>query len=76
MVWDETVGHGIMVKNEYFFEILNIRRDNVIEIAQKARATCKQISFKKDRRIVTVLFLIQDRSPPWNKGVLDHYIER
>jgi hypothetical protein len=30
-----TVGQGIMVKNEYVLEILNLRRDSIAEIAQK-----------------------------------------
>jgi hypothetical protein len=28
-------GHGIMVKNGYFLEILKLRRESIAEIAQK-----------------------------------------
>jgi hypothetical protein len=30
-----TIGQGIMVKKEYVFEILNLRRDSIAEITQK-----------------------------------------
>jgi hypothetical protein len=52
----QTVGQGIMVKNEYVLEILNLRRDSIAEIVHKARASCRQRSFVKDRRIVTIPF--------------------
>jgi hypothetical protein len=37
MVWDGTVGQGIMVKNEFVCEILKLRIDNIAEIAQKPK---------------------------------------